>query len=233
MGPVESSDLFKPWAPHRPRWADRSSRRSSLASSTVTASPTALSARSRHRPTAATTHSRWCTYSPPRASSHHSPEFSRVDTSSRGSGADEAGDRVGGFADLGVGCGAPFPDGVGDKSRWSTPWQTVGRWSCTDDVVRRVRRMAWRGTRLIENGARAAEGSNAAHVDACGRLRARRPSLAAVTAVCARARRRGCWRGVEVFGQVRQAGVGDARVDWCDGVVVEEDRPRRRPAGGS
>jgi hypothetical protein len=31
--------------------------------------------------------------------------------------------------------------------------------------------------------------------------------------------------GAEVLGQVRQAGVGDARVDWCGGVVVEEDRP--------
>jgi hypothetical protein len=90
-------------------WADRSSRRSSLASSTVTASPTALRTRSGHRPSAATTHSRWWTYSPPRASSHRSPEFSRVDTSSWGSGADETGDRVGGFADLGVGCGAPLP----------------------------------------------------------------------------------------------------------------------------
>ena len=37
--------------------------------------------------------------------------------------------------------------------------------------------------------------------------------------------RRGCWRGAEVFGQVWQAGVGDARVDWCGAVVVEEDRP--------
>jgi hypothetical protein len=107
------------------------------------------------------------------------PEFSRVDTSSWGSGADETGDRVGGFADLGVGCGAPFPDGVGDKSRWPTPMAN-GRSLVIHRrrVVRRVRRMAWRGTRLIENGARAAEGSNAAHVDACGRLRARRPSLA-------------------------------------------------------
>jgi hypothetical protein len=30
--------------------------------------------------------------------------------------------------------------------------------------------------------------------------------------------------GAEVFGQVRQAGVGDARGDRCHGVVVEEDR---------
>jgi hypothetical protein len=37
--------------------------------------------------------------------------------------------------------------------------------------------------------------------------------------------RRGCWRGAEVFGQVRQAGVGDAGVDWGGGVVVEGDRP--------
>jgi hypothetical protein len=125
---------------------------------------------------AATTHSRWWTYSPPRASSHHCRELSRVDTSSWGSEADETGDRVGGFADLGVGCGAPFPDGVGDKSRWSTPTAN-GRWLVIHRrrVVRRVRRMAWRGTRLIENGARAAD---AAHVDACGRLRARRLRLA-------------------------------------------------------
>jgi hypothetical protein len=29
----------------------------------------------------------------------------------------------------------------------------------------------------------------------------------------------------EVFGHVRQACVGDARVDRCDGVVIEGDRP--------
>jgi hypothetical protein len=158
------------------RWADRSSRRSSLASSTVTASPTALRTRRGRPPMAATTHSRWWTYSPPRASSHHCRELSRVDTSSWGSEADETGDRVGGFADLGVGCGAPFPDGVGDKSRWSTPTAN-GRSLVIHRrrVVRRVRRMAWRETRLIKNGARAAD---AAHVDACGRLRARRLRLA-------------------------------------------------------
>lgn len=32
-----------------------------------------------------------------------------------GSGADETGDGIGGFADLGVGLWCPFPDGVGDK----------------------------------------------------------------------------------------------------------------------